>query len=433
MRIAVALPSLEATAPHRRSLDAMLRHIVDAGHDVEGFAEHDRTEDEGPFTIFHYLRMPERHGEHPFDVGLYPIGRDASPYQGVFSLMHRFPSAVWFLDPIVHHLAVGGVALMDDWVGYRVLLDETYGPTGAALAQTVASNWGTGALFRRYDLVPALAASQRRVLAAWPALAARISDRLDDRPVGVAPLGLVDSALDLPRGEIRRVSIMTINESYATTAVRAAAAAIELSPDISVRVCMSKPIYKAEGARVAAHLGIDDRVDWVFSSLPERLAETAASSDALVWLAEELEGRHRLLLVQGMAEGRVTFVPRTSLYDDIPEGSVVGLALGHTLAPSFGALLRAVVEDRSLRESLVLHGRAFAHACPDTKRAADLLVSELQECAASGPVEMSPVSGPAWAKVDAENIAAATPGGASSEVRRRVAEILRSQTEPFRP
>ena len=177
MRIAVALPSLEANAPQRRAIDSMLAHMVDDGHGIEGFAEHDRSDESASFPIFHYLRMPERHVAEPFDTALYPLGRDASPYQGVFALMNRFPGVVWFLDPVVHHLALGGIALLEDWAAYRNLLDTAYGDTGAALAQTVAKNWGTGALFRRYDLVAAVAAAQHGVLAAWPSLATRVASR----------------------------------------------------------------------------------------------------------------------------------------------------------------------------------------------------------------------------------------------------------------
>ena len=81
---------------------------------------------------------------------------------------------------------------------------------------------------------------------------------------------------------------MSVNESYATTAVRVAAAALEVAPNARVRLCLSDPIYKAEGARVARHLGVDERIEWEFTALPGRLAEVAAASGILLWLAEEL-------------------------------------------------------------------------------------------------------------------------------------------------
>ncbi len=438
MRIAVALPSLEAGAPQRRSIDAMLEQLVGSGHEVEGFAEHDRSDEKGAHPVFHYLRMPERHADRPFDTALYPLGRDATPYQSVFFLMNLYPGAVWFLDPTVHHLAVGGIALMDDWASYRELLDRAYGPTGAAVAQTVASNWGTGALFRRYDLVAAAAASQPAVLAAWPSLAARIASRLEGITVKVVPLALVDSLADPDTdqaaasvdGGVGDIAIMTVNESYATTAVRVAAAALEAAPDARVRLCLSDPIYRGEGAKVARHLGINERIEWELATSAGRLAEVAAASGVLLWLAEELEGGHRMLLLKGLAAGKLTFVPRCSLYDDLPEGAVAKIDLGRTAGPTFAAMLGALSEDAGLRDGLAANGRAFAATCSDSGEASSMLATELEKLAAAGPLREAPVSRPTWQAVARRMNDAAMPGGASTDAESLVAGVLGAHTEP---
>jgi hypothetical protein len=456
MRLAVALPSLEPAAPQRRALDAMMAHLVARGHELEAFVEHDRTADQAPFPFFHYLRLAERHRAAAFDTALYPLGRDASPYQSVWACMHRFPGVVWFQDAIAHHLAVGGIALMEGWAGYRRLLDDTYGERGAAVAQTVASNWGTGALFRRYDLVPAAATGQVRVLAAWPALARRIATRLEGREVGVAPLGIAappGAAEDRPagtgapaiavaaqQGDIgaepareaalpertppRRVAIMSANESYATSAVRVAAAALALEGDLDVTLCLSEPIYKAEARRAAVHRGLRERIDWQLTTSPGALAEVAAGNDVLVWLAEELQGGHRLLLLQGMAAGKPTVVPRCGLYDDLPEGAVAKLELGHTLGPAFGVLLQALRDDAALREGLAHAARDFATACPDDAAAGEMLLAELEAAAAAGPLRERPVSQPAWQAVERIMRDAAVPGGAEAVVERRIEALL---------
>ncbi len=437
MRIAVALPSLGAGALERRSIDAMLAHLAEAGHDLEGFAEHDRSDETAAFPVYHYLRMPERHTAAPFDTALYPLGRDATPYQSVFALMKLFPGAVWFLDPIVHHLAVGGIALMDDWAAYRELLDQAYGASGSAVAQTVATNWGTGALFRRYDLIAATAAEQPAVFAAWPALAARISSRLPARSVSVVPLGMPrapDAAAVATEGSEsgNRIAIMSVNDSYATTAVRAAAAALEVDTVARVRICLSEPIYKAEGIKVARHMGIDEAVEWELTTSPDDLAAVAADSEVLLWLAEELQGGHRLLMLQEMAAGKVTFVPECSLYADLPAGAVVKVALGKTLGPTFSAILQEVLEDAALRGGLADNARAFAAECPGTEEAAQVLAAELEKLAAAGGFEKAPVSAPAWNAVARRMNEAAIPGGASTEVESLVAGVLGAHTEPFR-
>jgi len=430
MRIAVAVPSLEPAAPQRRALDAILGHMVEDGCDVEAFAEHDRTSDVAPFPIHHYLRLPERHVEHAFDIALYPLGRDASPYQGVWASMHRFPGVVWFLDAVAHHLAVGGIALMGDWASYRALLDDAYGDNGAAVAQTVASNWGTGALFRRYDLIAAAARNQRRVLAAWPALARRIESRLDEVSVGVVPLG-VDA---LPVGGeatsgtpgTGRIAIMSVNESYATSAVRAAAAALELDGTRAVTLCLSEPIYKAEGKRVAAHHGVRERIDWRLTTSPQELAEIAAAHDVLVWLAEELQGGHRVLLLDGMRAGKVTVVPRCGLYDDLPDGVVARLDLGRTLPVAFATLLDTLRADTVLCRALSDAGRAFAAAQPDAAAAARVLTDYLDAAATGFTLREAPVSAPAWSAIEAGMMDAGLPAAASPAVEQHIAALLRA-------
>ena len=446
MRIAVGMPSFAPGVRVRRSIDAMVAHL--AGAEVEGFGERDRCAEGGSPPVFHYLRMAERHRTAPFDTALYPLGRDASPYQGVFSLMSRFPGAVWFLDPIVHHLAIGGIALMEDWAGYRSVLDEAYGEAGGAVAQTVAWNWGTGALYRRYDLVAAAASSQPGVLAAWPALAAQISSGLGGRRVGVVPLGRIDDGGPAgPRarsgataaapggasaGRRLDLAVMSVNESYATTAVQAAAAAFEVDPAARVRVCMSKPIYKAEGRDAARRLGIDRRIGWELSTSTEDLAAIAAESDILLWLSPELQGGHRLLLIEGLAAGKLTVVPDGALYDDLPAGAVAKLDLGRALGPEFAALLRAVLAGDELRDGLVENGRGFAAGGPGTVGAAAALAAELERLAAAGALQEMPVSRPVWERVDREIMDAASPGGASPAAWEAIVSRLHATTRSGR-
>lgn len=430
MRIAVGLPSLASGVPQRQSIDAMLAALSEQGHDVEGFAEHDRIGDDPGFPTFHYLRLGERHGERPFDTALYPLGRDATPYQSVLVSMGQLPGMVWFLDPVVHHLVVGGVALLDDWAAYRRLLDDAYGAAGGAIAQTVASNWGTGALFRRYDLAAALTSGQRHVVAAWPALATRVSSRLEDRPVPVVPLGHVERepTARVPQ-RVRRVAIMTVNDSYATSAVRAAAAAVAVE-GVRVKICLSEPIYKAEGRRVARHLEIDECIDWELTTAPERLAAVAAESDVVAWLAEELQGGHRLLMLDCMAAGKATVVPRCALYDDVPDGAVARLDLGCSVGPTFGAILQALVDDNDLCRGLVENGRTFAMGRASVESATRQLEVQL-EIAATTKLRRTSVSAPTWSKTREQIAGFSVPGGASAEVAESIEKVIRSSTDRF--
>jgi len=434
MRVAVALPSLEAAAAQRRSIDAMLVQLCDMGHEVEGFAEHDRCDERLAFPTFHYLRLPERHAAKPFEVALYPFGRDATPYQGVFALMNQFPGVVWMLDPVLHHLAVGGIALMEDWGAYRKFLDRSYGDQGAVVAQTVALNWGTGALYRRYDLLQSMLSTHGSVLAAWPALADRVSARLDGRAVGVVPLGAENVArtpAEADEFDGDDIAIMTVNESYATTAVRAAAEILDRCPDARVRLCLSEPIYKAEGVKVARHRGIEDRITWELTTSPEQLRQVMDESSVLVWLAEELQGGHRLLLLDGMAAGKVTFVPRCSLYEDLPAGVVAKLDLGRTLAAVLAATLRQLSDDTDLRSSLVDGARSFAAGRASVAQATQELAKQLQAAADAPSPSPLPVSGATWSAVRSEMMRASLPGGAAPPTVRLVGDVVDDLAAPF--
>jgi hypothetical protein len=446
-----------------------------AGHDIEGFAEHDRTEQPSPFPLFHYLRIGERHRHRPFDAALYPLGRDASPYQGVFNAMRRLPGVVWLLDPVVHHLAVGGVALMEDWAGYREMLDEAYGASGAAIAQTVSCNWGTGALFRRYDMVEALVAGQGAVLTAWPALSRRVAGRLG-REVTTVPLAMpasaparelpgdgapatrepsgaaatrelsgdtVSQAMQAgPARRILRVAIMTVNESFATSAVRAAAAIFGADDDASevassgatdgtvVRLCLSEPIYKAEGLSVAQHHGVEDRIDWRLTTSPRELAAVADDSDVLVWLAEELQGGHRMLLLRGMAAGALTVVPNTGLYDDLPEGAVAKIDLGRGVSDSLVAILRGLSKDADLRNALSQHGREFALRCAGAEEATNELAAAL--AALATPPTEAAISASAWSAIGQQLVDAALPAGADGVVETTIRERLIARSRELR-
>lgn len=428
MRIAVGLPSLDAQALHRRSIDAMTLGLVERGHDVEGFTEHDRVDENPGFAVHHYLRMPARHAAEPFEIALYPLGRDASPYQGVFWLMQQMPSVAWFLDPSVHNLAVGGVAFMDRWAAYREMLADDDEVLSPAVAQTVARNWGTGAVFRRFDLAGSATAEQPGVLAAWPALAKQLTAR-GGRDVGVAYLGMVDDVAEWEQeaagsGRLPRIAITTTNESYAVSAMKAAAAIFAIERHAHVSVCVSAPVYFSVSAPAARHLGIHDRIDWVLNASSERLAEVARDAGMLLFLAEDLRASDRLLLVHALAAGKVVLVPDCPLYDDLPEGVVVKTDLGSALVPTLDATVRALIGDEGLRQGLRQTARDFGAGYPDIDEATAQLEARLVALAATCAPVQKDVARRTWAAVATDLSDAVVPGGASAATRRHIEELL---------
>jgi len=162
--------------------------MAEAGVELEGFAEHDRLAANPPgFPVFHYLRMPERHRHKPFNVALYPLGRDASPYQAAAWLMRQFPSVtVIDLDASLAQvrdvmdkasLAVQAVFLFTLFAGLAVLwaavqssLDER--SFESAILRTLGASRGrvlSGVVveFVAIGLLAGLLASTGASLAAW--------------------------------------------------------------------------------------------------------------------------------------------------------------------------------------------------------------------------------------------------------------------------
>jgi len=182
---------------------------------------------------------------------------------------------------------------------------------------------------------------------------------------------------------------------------------------------------------VARHRGIEDRITWELTTSPEELRRVMDESSVLVWLAEELQGGHRLLLLDGMAAGKVTFVPRCSLYEDLPAGVVAKLDLGRTLAPVLAATLRQLNDDTDLRSSLVEGARSFAAGRAGVAQATRELAKELQ-AAADGPTPVPlPVSAATWSAVRSEMMRASLPGGAVPPTARLVGDVVDDLADPF--
>ena len=182
MRIAVSLPSLSAAAIERHQIEMAIRALSVLA-DVEVFGESTRIRAGGlPANGYHYLRLPERHAVLPFDAALHPIGRDFRPYEPSVLLSRRLPSVVWMLDTTAHHVLVGALGAYGRWDHYAEILERQF-EGGAAVASTVAAGWGTGALFRVRDPLPALCSADNRLIAASAGIAARLGTG-----VGVVPL-----------------------------------------------------------------------------------------------------------------------------------------------------------------------------------------------------------------------------------------------------
>jgi hypothetical protein len=430
MRLAVALPGLEREALDCRALEKTLSVLARSGVDIEGFAEHDRLE-EGDlgFPVFHYLRMPERNDVLRFDQALYPLGRDAAPYQAAFWLMGHFPGVVWLFDSVLHHLALGGYALWGKWTHYRELLRAAYGNIGPAVAHTVAGNWGTSDLFRHIDLVAALTRQQRALIASWPALATQVEGRDRDGNVAVAELPLVEarenweaewSAADGPGS----VAIVSLTSSNPSAAVAAAAGALEGSSSRRATLCTSKPAHRMGAAATARRRGIADRIDWVLDPSWVELADVARRAVVSIWLDEDLRAGERLLILHGLSAGKPTIVPRSTIYADLPEGAVAKVDMGRSLGPEVAALMQALIVDTELKAGLQVGARAFASEVPEPLAAAAELQRLMGGLVEPGGLKMLDLPGPILEAVRQDMFEHVVPVGAGKRTRQLLVEIL---------
>ncbi len=430
MRLAVALPALERDSLHCRAMEATLRALAKSGVDLEGFAEHDRLAAEQPgFPIYHYLRLPERHDSLPFDVALYPMGRDASPYQATCWLMRQAPGVAWLFDSVLHHLALGGIALMGRWTSYRGLLEAAYGDIGAALTHTVAQNWGTNSLFRHYDLVAELTRDQHAVVASWPALADRLARRMPDRNIAVAPLPLAEDPkcwqlADEVEALGPTTAILSMNSSNPAATVAAAAAVLDGDPEAKAIFCTSTFAY-ANGARESARRqGIHDRIEWILDPPQDLLASVARTANVLIWLDEDLRADGRALLLQGLAGGKLTIVPRSDLYEDIPDGVVAKVHPGYSLGPEIVAVLEMLKSNANVRRSMQQSAAKFALRMPSADEAAAQLRETLRAIVPSGGLRISHVSAPVWDALDEDLDTHLIPSEATVSTRRLLSELI---------
>jgi hypothetical protein len=132
-----------------------------------------------------------------------------------------------------------------------------------------------------------------------------------------------------------------------------------------------------------------------------------------------------------LAQRKVTFVPRSPLYEDLPAGAVVKLELGTRLPPDFAALLRGLDQDVELRSGLLDCGAAYHDGCATVDDAVAILVAELERFAGAGPPRLAAVSAPAWDKVTERLRDAALPAGASAATTELIDRIIGDQLATF--
>ena len=263
MRLAVALPNLPSRTLQRRALDDVLAWLARMDTEIELFAESCGGQPEDGYPTHHYLRLPQRHLEAPFDVALYPLGGDSPVYESVLVCMAQLAGLVWVLDPVLHHLTVGGIALRERWQDYQAMMADAFPDSGHALAEVVAAGWATNAFYRSYDPSAVLLADQTAVLAASPSLRAGLQALLGESSVECVELPLPPqrrSGLDLrdpaasagivssdPEQRRCRLFVLSISSASPKPALLGLARLLQKNPHVEISVCVPEPVYHVEG------------------------------------------------------------------------------------------------------------------------------------------------------------------------------------------
>jgi len=412
MRIAVSLPSLSAAAIERHQIEAAIRELA-ALADVEVFGESTRLrEGDLPATGHHYLRLPERHAAAPFDAALHPIGRDFRPYEPSVLLSRRLPSVVWLLDTTAHHVLVGALAGYARWDRYGEILEHQR-EDGAAVAATVATGWGTRALFRVKDPLPVMCAERNTLIAATDDIARPLGADVPVVPLPASPAELRPISYELEA--VRRIAIVAPNVSWPAPELRALTAVLAQRPDIEASYHVIK-VLEPGIRHAAAEAGLGDRVEWVVEDGVDRRRELADAADVVVATTGDPTLNDRGLVYRAMAAGQVAVVMRAPAWDSLPSGVAVVVEPGREREAGLRETLLALVDDAELAQGI--GAAAAAHgAVVGAKETASLLLEQLQASGARQPLELQRTGASALDRARGLMIDCCMPHNASQATR----------------
>ena len=406
LRIAIALPTLDPKALQSQALDDIVASLRRDGHDVEAFVEHDRLftgeQDRG---LFHYLRGSERHRRQSFDASIYPLGRDARPFQAALWMMQELPGLVWFLDPVPHHVFVGDRALRGDWDGYESSLGRAFSGSGEMLRTLVQMGWGTAAFYRRYDMSNQLAHGQRAVAAASRPLAERLA-RLGFEEVPLVPFPASPKLTPLATCSTTSpelpgaITVISVNPGYAGGDFDGILALRRLFPRCDFRVCVPSPVYHVVAAPAAHRRGVHDQITWFLDPSWGEIADICESSSLLLFLSPDVVCAERVLMVEAMRTGRFVMAPHVSPIDDLPDGAPFKLPLGSLLPEALVRFTQLLFGDTECRTQVreVMH--KAVGAIPTAEETARRLIDIAVPIFRDSRPQLTKISAPLWSRME---------------------------------
>ncbi|MBS1807297.1 MAG: glycosyltransferase [Acidobacteria bacterium] len=139
-------PSKSGIADYNAEL---LPHLA-AGADITVFVEHEReirSNRNRPYQVRDVMHFKGMHAERPFDLCIYHQGNN--PYhEFVYDLAMEYPGLVVLHEHCLHHLIALKTLDRGDLEAYRRIMFQTYGRSGAVLADT--RERGLGSQFQQF-------------------------------------------------------------------------------------------------------------------------------------------------------------------------------------------------------------------------------------------------------------------------------------------
>ncbi len=445
LRVALALPALEREAPLWRSLAATFEALGSRrAVDVEAFGE--LPSGAAPplaLPTYHYLRLRGRHAALPFDIGLYPLGRDSQPYEPAYGLMAQMPGVTWVLDPVLHHLQAGGVAIRGQWHEYYRLHEACFPGRGVQLLDILAAGWGSRAYYSRFDPMAVPLSAQLRVVAATQAIADALHQSLGARGenasnrIDVVPVGITKNIAGGGGGSAApRLLILGMNLAWPGPTMDGLADVLAAHADVRTSVCVPEPAYHVNLAPAALARGIFERIDWLLSPGYERQAAALPDADLVAFLRDDPTAGEMALLQRAMALGKAVLLLRGTHFEALPEGVVAKVEPGRGGGTSLAGVVGELLEDAALRNGLADAARRFAENSPGPEAVADQLLGVLRTAArerkaAAGvgqsgidAAEIADISSAAWHTVWARMQVACVPAHAVEDSVRPIREAL---------
>lgn len=379
MRVAITLPSIDPEALVARQLDAVASALAERV-DVEVFVESTRLRHGGlPAPAFHYLRFDERHRHKAFDTALYPLGRDFLPYEPSYLLAGRLAGVAWILDPAMHHMLVGGLALLGRWDAYLEALETTIPEHGARVGAAVAGGWGTRALYDNHDPVARAMSKGHRMLAATAPIAARLqrqgvaAERVE-LPIGAGILGTPTGHSDAPSV----VAVVSASSRWPLPLMSGLARLLAKRPELSIHYVTPEIIHQVVAGPAASQAGLDGRIDWHLSPSSAEHLEVTDSADIVIAVAPEPVAYERALLYRALAAGAVTLVADAPHYDFVPRHVAPRLAPGRAVGDALFFTVDSLLDDEALVDGLRQAGRRLVAEGPEAASIASTLQAELE-------------------------------------------------------